>query len=42
VLDADALTAFEKHPELLFNAVASTDVMTPHFGEFRRIFPDIK
>ncbi|MCX7267761.1 MAG: NAD(P)H-hydrate dehydratase [Sphingomonadales bacterium] len=42
VLDADALTAFEKHPELLFNAVASTDVMTPHFGEFQRIFSDIK
>jgi ADP-dependent NAD(P)H-hydrate dehydratase / NAD(P)H-hydrate epimerase len=42
VLDADALTAFEKQPELLFNAVASTDVMTPHFGEFLRIFSDIE
>lgn len=42
VLDADALTTFEKHPELLFKAVASTDVMTPHLGEFQRIFPDIK
>lgn len=42
VLDADALTAFEKNPELLFKAVASTDVMTPHLCEFQRIFPGIE
>jgi len=42
VLDADALTTFEKHSELLFNAVASNDVMTPHLGKFQRIFSDIK
>lgn len=41
VLDADALTAFKENPETLFNRVALTDVMTPHSGEFQRIFPDI-
>lgn len=41
VLDADALTAFEGEPKILFDAVNLTDVMTPHLGEFRRIFPDI-
>lgn len=41
VLDADALTAFESDPDILFSAVTPTDVMTPHIGEFRRIFPDI-
>ena len=41
VLDADALTAFENSPEILFAKLAATDVMTPHIGEFRRLFPDI-
>ncbi|OYY70842.1 MAG: NAD(P)H-hydrate dehydratase [Sphingomonadales bacterium 28-55-16] len=41
VLDADALTAFESAPDILFAAVNLTDVMTPHLGEFQRIFPDI-
>lgn len=41
VLDADALTAFERDPEYLLKSVHSTDVMTPHLGEFRRIFPGI-
>lgn len=41
VLDADALTAFESDPAMLCNAVTLTDVMTPHLGEFRRLFPDI-
>lgn len=41
VLDADALTAFEGDPSILFNAVNPTDVMTPHMGEFRRLFRDI-
>ena len=41
ILDADALTAFESAPDTLFSAVNSTDVMTPHIGEFRRLFPDI-
>lgn len=41
ILDADALTAFERDPKILFGATGPTDVMTPHIGEFRRLFPDI-
>ena len=41
VLDADALSVFESQPDTLFQAVHLTDVMTPHLGEFGRIFPDI-
>jgi hydroxyethylthiazole kinase-like uncharacterized protein yjeF len=41
VLDADALTAFEDNPALLFGTTRPNDVMTPHVGEFRRLFPDI-
>lgn len=41
ILDADALTAFEGDPANLFGATRPTDVMTPHIGEFLRLFPDI-
>ena len=41
ILDADALTAFEGDPATLFGAMRPTDVMTPHIGEFLRLFPDI-
>ena len=39
VLDADALTVFEETRDLLFSSIESTCVMTPHEGEFRRLFP---
>lgn len=41
VLDADALTRFERNPEILFDALHEKCVLTPHAGEFRRLFPDI-
>jgi NAD(P)H-hydrate epimerase len=41
VLDADALSVFEGKEESLFSARRSTLVLTPHEGEFRRLFPDL-
>lgn len=44
VLDADGITAFRDKPQELFGAFADGPtrlVLTPHDGEFARIFPDI-
>jgi ADP-dependent NAD(P)H-hydrate dehydratase / NAD(P)H-hydrate epimerase len=41
VLDADALTVHEDDPQSLFYQLHEACVLTPHAGEFRRLFPDI-
>ncbi|MGY3670237.1 NAD(P)H-hydrate dehydratase [Marinovum sp. KMM 9989] len=41
VLDADALSAFEDDPATLFTMLHGLCVLTPHGGEFARLFPDI-
>lgn len=41
VVDADALTVFREEPERLFEALDGADVLTPHPGEFERLFPGL-
>ncbi len=41
VLDADALSSFEGEPSALFAMLHAGCVLTPHGGEFARLFPDI-
>lgn len=41
VVDADALTSFENEVDTLISALHSKCVLTPHAGEFTRLFPGI-
>lgn len=41
VVDADALTSFRHDVESLFACLDRDDVLTPHPGEFERIFPGL-
>lgn len=41
VVDADGLTSFEAWPEGLFEVLDRDDVLTPHEGEFKRLFPGL-
>ncbi len=44
VLDADGITSFRDDPQTLFDAFSSGEphlIMTPHEGEFGRLFPDL-
>ncbi|MCX5590987.1 NAD(P)H-hydrate dehydratase [Alcaligenes endophyticus] len=42
VLDADALTVFQEDPSVLWEAMCPECVITPHEGEFARLFKDLQ
>jgi hydroxyethylthiazole kinase-like uncharacterized protein yjeF len=41
VVDADIFSVFRDAPDALFKVLRPRDVMTPHAGEFERIFPGL-
>lgn len=41
VIDADAITVFRGDPDELFSVLDKDDVLTPHPGEFERLFPSL-
>jgi hydroxyethylthiazole kinase-like uncharacterized protein yjeF len=41
VIDADGLTVFREEPDELFSVLDRDDVLTPHQGEFERVFPGL-
>ena len=41
VMDADAITSFKDDPKALFNRLRQNCVLTPHAGEFERLFPGL-
>lgn len=38
LIDADAITSFQDDPEALDRAIVDACVVTPHEGEFKRVF----
>lgn len=46
VLDADALSVFQDDPEVLWKLIRANSygatILTPHDGEFHRLFPDLE
>ena len=42
VLDADALTCFRDDLKLFYSLLDKNKIITPHLGEFHKIFPKIK
>ena len=42
VIDADAITSFSKNPKQLFYILNKDKIITPHEGEFNKIFPNLK
>jgi len=41
VVDADALSIFEGRADDLFGLLCDRDIITPHEGEFERLFPEL-
>lgn len=42
VIDADAITVFRDDPPALFDAIQSPVLLTPHSGEFARLFGEVE
>ena len=42
MLDADALTCFKDDLKSLYSLLDKNKIITPHLGEFHKIFPKIK
>ena len=42
VLDADAITCFKNDLKLFYSLLDKNKIITPHVGEFHKIFPSIK
>jgi ADP-dependent NAD(P)H-hydrate dehydratase / NAD(P)H-hydrate epimerase len=41
VIDADAISVFSDNPHLLFSSIKSPCTLTPHEGEFKRLFGEL-
>ena len=42
MLDADSLTCFRSDLKSLYSLLDKNKIITPHIGEFHKIFPNIK